>query len=249
MHGISEFGANKEENALNFIKDEGIFDSPVEDNDDIHWATFDLKSFESNTAAVMGIEIPIVLSKSPLRRIAEYVAGRYCAKQALNGLGVEGVPDFGIERQPIWPNKIWGSISHIDGLAIAAASRHSSIGLDIENIVESQVLIDTLDLIITPSEKNRFNEILTRELFTVIFSFKESFYKAAYPFVKRFFDFSMVDVLEIDWPNGKLVYRINEDLCKSLSTGTQGSAYFLTPFPNKILTIVSLDKPSASPID
>jgi len=230
---------------MTFIKNEGIFDCSIEDSSHIYWVAFDHRKLELNTTSVMGIELPVALSKSPPRRIAEYVAGRHCARQAARELGVDGVPEFGLKRQPVWPNRLWGSISHIDGIALAAVSKHSSIGLDIENIVEPQLLKDTSDMIITPTEMKRFNRRLTCELFTVIFSFKESFYKAAYPLVNRFFDFSTVDVLEIDWLKGTLIYRINEDLCWGLTTGTQGSASFLTPFPNTILTIVSLGKVSA----
>ena len=95
------------------------------------------------------------------------------------------------------------------------------------------------------SHMKRFNRRLTCELFTAIFSFKESLNEAAYLLVNRFSDFSAIDVLDIDWLKGTLIYRIDEDLCWGLTTGTQGSASFLTPFPNTILTIVSLGKVNA----
>lgn len=226
----------------NFIIERGAIRYPIlESGSDIFWLNFDPENYRPIIATQMCIPIPNELSKSTKKRAAEYLAGRHCARSAMHQLGHDAIPTIGENRQPIWPEGFWGSISHDNDIAISAVSCKYSIGIDIETIVEPNIVIESLDLIFTSSEKRRFNNYLGSEIFTLIFSFKESFYKAVYPYVKRFFDFNVIDVLEINWAQGKLVYKVNEFLTDGLDIGKTGEAYFFMPFENKILTLVSLD--------
>jgi 4'-phosphopantetheinyl transferase EntD len=50
------------------------------------------------------------------RRRQEYAAGRYCARRALSGLGIEGfILLNGPDRAPIWPTGVAGAITHTGG--------------------------------------------------------------------------------------------------------------------------------------
>lgn len=228
--------------ASDFIIERGTISCPIlGSGSDIFWLNFDHKNYRSIVATQMGIPIPNELSKSTKKRVAEYLAGRHCARSAMYQLGYDAIPAIGENRQPIWPEGFWGSISHDNDVAISAVSNKSSIGIDIETVVEPNIVIESLDLIFTSSEKRRFKKYLGSEVFTLIFSFKESFYKAAYPYVKSFFDFDVVDVVEIKWEQGKIVYKVNEFLTDGLDVGKTGEAYFLMPFKNKILTFVNLN--------
>ena len=132
------------------------------------------------------------------------------------------------------------NISHSDGFALAVVSPEQSIGLDIECIVSEKTVQDTSRLILTLTERNRFQGLLTPELFTLIFSVKESFYKAAFPYVQRFFDFSAIDVIDIQSEQQQVTYRINQRLNDDLTRDMTGQAYFSRPFPEHIMTFLAL---------
>lgn len=224
-----------------FVSHSGTLNSPAEDEGSaFHWVNFEPTNFSPTTPDELNIAIPETLLRSPTHRLAEYAAGRLCAKNALKELGYNGVPGFGSKREPLWPSSFWGSITHTGNIALAMASKKGSVGIDIETIVTPTLIQDVIGSILTESERARFGDNLSCELFTLIFSFKESFYKAAYPYVNRFIDFKAVDLIEVDWNNGKLMYRLNEHLCGGLEQGKVGMASFNTPFPNKVLTYVLL---------
>lgn len=224
-----------------FILQGGKLTSPFSGSSAVYWHTFDHLKYQSVAAESLGISIPNALDKAVSKRLAEFVAGRYCAKQALSELGENSVPGYGRNREPTWPRGSWGSISHSNGVALAMVSKQHSIGLDIECIVDPKLVADISDMILTTRERTLFKQQLTCELFTLIFSLKESFYKAAYPFVKCCFGFSVIDVLNIDWRNGTLTYQVNESLADNIYVGMIGRAFFVTPFPGQILTLVELE--------
>lgn len=172
------------------------------------------------------VEMPQALLQAKPKRVAEYVAGRLCARAALQQLGWQHTPGFGHQRQPLWPQGVWGSITHSNGMAVAVVSEKVSIGLDLESILADNIAQEVGDTLMTRTEQQRFSSQLSPRLITLIFSAKESFYKAAFPYVGRLFEFSAMDVLEIDWLEGRLIYRINEPLADNLQVGQTGVAYF-----------------------
>ena len=64
------------------------------------------------------------------KRKAEHLAGRIAAVHALREYGIKTVPGIGGQRQPLWPQKLFGSISHSTSTALAVVSTHP-VGLDI----------------------------------------------------------------------------------------------------------------------
>ncbi|WP_137169589.1 4'-phosphopantetheinyl transferase [Marinomonas sp. FW-1] len=224
-----------------FISQQGCLTAPLKAScSSIYWCRFDVSRYEADQAAMLDIAVPSSLNRAAPKRLAEFVAGRNCARQALYEYGARALPSIGDQRQPIWPNELWGSISHSDGIALAVVSPDLSIGLDIECIVSEKTVQDTSHLILTLTERNRFQGLLTPELYTLIFSVKESFYKAAFPYVQRFFDFSAIDVIDIQSEQQQLTYRINQRLTDDLTRDVTGQAYFSRPFPEHIMTFLAL---------
>ncbi|MEI9992984.1 MAG: 4'-phosphopantetheinyl transferase superfamily protein [Rhizomicrobium sp.] len=123
-----------------------------------------------------------LVAKAVPKRVAEFAAGRLCARHALAELGHT---DFQLlrdaSRRPLWPDGIVGSITHTDGYCGAAVGRQSaisSIGIDAEEIVRLDDSI--LRAICTPEERARLEEADTakRQCATaLVFSAKEAFYK------------------------------------------------------------------------
>ncbi|ASE44830.1 enterobactin synthase subunit EntD [Citrobacter braakii] len=113
------------------------------------------------------------------KRKAEHLAGRIAAVHALREFGHKTVPGIGVQRQPLWPQDLFGSISHSATTALAVVSTHP-IGLDIEAIFTPQTAVELADGIID----NHEHQILQHTCLpfplalTLVFSAKESLYKA-----------------------------------------------------------------------
>ena len=75
------------------------------------------------------------------KRKAEHLAGRIAAVHALREYGIKTVPGIGGQRQPLWPQKLFGSISHSTSTALAVVSTHP-VGLDIEAIFMPQTAVE-----------------------------------------------------------------------------------------------------------
>ncbi len=127
------------------------------------------------------------------RRRAEFAAGRRCARLALARIGIAPAPLLrGQDREPLWPAGAVGSITHCDGYvaaAVAAADVIRSVGIDAE--VHAPIPDGVLQRIARPEE---LEWIGTRDgdgvcWDRVLFSAKESVYKAWYPLARRWLGF------------------------------------------------------------
>ncbi len=148
-----------------------------------------------------GIVLPPTLANAVLKRKVEFAAGRYCARQALRALGYDGQETLviGQHRAPIWPDGFVGSISHGDGYALAVVASNqdwSGIGIDIERFLDHDAaqplvphLMNVAELAIGIAAGMSLEHWLT-----LVFSAKESLFKALYPYVGRYFNFLDVEV-------------------------------------------------------
>jgi 4'-phosphopantetheinyl transferase EntD len=152
------------------------------------------------------------------QRQAEFAAGRACAHRALRELGF---PDVTVpraaDRSPLWPDGVVGSISHCEGFCGAVVARQSDVrglGLDVER--RGRVGKDLHDLICTQREKAALGPATDAcDPVEVLFSAKESFYKAYHPATKFFLDFLDVD-LKIDFSEDSFSATLLRDDAPSL---------------------------------
>lgn len=131
------------------------------------------------------------------KRHREFTAGRRCARLALQRLGAApaaiGVGSF---REPLFPAGISGSITHTTEYCAAAVARTGpvlSIGIDAE--FNRPLDRSVADLVLTRTELgeiDKVNDGCYAE--TLIFSIKEAFFKAVFPFLRRYLEFSDVTV-------------------------------------------------------
>ncbi|WP_457489096.1 4'-phosphopantetheinyl transferase family protein [Tardiphaga sp. P5_C10] len=189
---------------------------------------FDVDRFDNGLFAATGIEQPPQIARSVHRRQAEFFFGRLVARAALQlqGLQVAGIT-IGDQRQPVWPEGVIGSISHIEGLAAAVVSSadvYGGLGVDIESVhtvgKEPQALLATV------VDEQEYAYLLSRHanegfdvLLTTAFSAKESLFKGAHAAVGRYFDFSSARVKYVDRQRRVVSIILQETLCESFVAG------------------------------
>jgi 4'-phosphopantetheinyl transferase EntD len=136
-----------------------------------------------------------VVGRAVAKRRREFVTARACARQALAGLGrpAQAIPS-GEKGQPLWPAGIVGSITHCEGYracAVARASDLATIGVDVEpNLPLPDGLLGDIAL---PEERVLLGELVRQAPRThwdrLLFSIKESIYKAWFPLAERWLGF------------------------------------------------------------
>ena len=126
-------------------------------------------------------------------RLLEFATGRHCAREALRALGEAPVAVPRREdRQPVWPPGIVGSISHASGYCGAVVARTSTclgLGFDVEEW--GRMRPELWRRIATPPEREwlRAQAGEAERWATLLFSAKETFYKAQYPRSASFLGF------------------------------------------------------------
>ena len=136
-------------------------------------------------------------------RLREFTAGRVAARQALGRLA----PELGAvpiarrgERAPQWPPGIVGAISHHRGLAVAAVARRDALrglGVDVEGgrvlsgAMQRRVFRpgETAHLAALGAEPNAGAVLDPDALALLLFSAKESLFKALHPHTGVFLGF------------------------------------------------------------
>ncbi|WP_332608251.1 4'-phosphopantetheinyl transferase family protein [Achromobacter sp. ESBL13] len=166
------------------------------------------------------------LAMSPGRR-AEFVAGRVCAWRALQEAGAKrvgakkaGATDQGPvlpvdQRLPVWPAGWLGSISHSGAWAVAAvasAARCQALGLDLQDLIAPQTVVDVQPLVATERELARMAAHLDRgHALTLLFSAKEALYKALYPRLRRFQDFDAAELTAMRASRAEVTLTLTRD--------------------------------------
>jgi 4'-phosphopantetheinyl transferase EntD len=169
--------------------------------------------FDDPPDASLFDEEEAVLGRSVDKRRREFTTARYCARAALATLGIGAVPILpGPKREPLWPADVVGSITHCAGYraaAVARASDFATIGLDAEpnaptpkGVLEVVALAEELDRM--PALAKADDQVCWDRL---LFSAKESVYKAWYPLAKRWLGFEDA-AITIDPDDGTFAARI-----------------------------------------
>lgn len=132
-------------------------------------------------------------------RVAEFTAGRLCARRALAEFGVIDAPIImNPDRSPRWPAGFCGSISHTLGYRCAVVAPQDvfdSLGLDVEIVGRVDAEIDTL---VFTAQETAFLAGLEGAAHdraaTIVFSAKEALYKCQYTLTRKWLDFQDVTV-------------------------------------------------------
>lgn len=200
--------------------------APLKEHPDIHLldAHYDAAHFTESLFTLLAIAAPEHLQRAVTKRRAEYLASRFCLQQALAGWGI---PSFllrnGPDRSPLWPQGICGSLSHTHQQICALLTRRQDrlLGVDCERIMSAQVASETHPMLITAAEKTRLeqSQVPFTTALTVAFSLKESLYKALYPRVLQFMDFSAAEVIECSDDLQRIRLRLTQTLSGEMGGG------------------------------
>jgi 4'-phosphopantetheinyl transferase EntD len=157
---------------------------------------------ELDNAPLYPEEAPAV-ARAVAKRRAEYAAGRACARAAIAALGGEPgpIPRDAERGAPVWPAGVVGSITHTDGYRAAAVARTGDIltlGIDAEP--HGPLPEGVLDVILaTPAERAALADLTARHPAIhwdrLLFSAKETVYKAWYPYHRRMLGFNEAELL------------------------------------------------------
>lgn len=164
------------------------------------------------------------------KKAAEFAAGRMAAFEALGKAGYSGrqlIPR-GEKGEPIFPPGYAGSISHTRELACAVAVRksdHLSVGIDVE-MAGKPISPDAAEFVMNGDEFWLTDAGLNCEPETLVFSAKESIFKALFPLVRVKFSFDAVSIVSVE-PDGELQARLNIDLNGDWGAGRTIGGYWV----------------------
>ncbi|MFH8440417.1 4'-phosphopantetheinyl transferase [Streptomyces sp. NPDC018026] len=161
-----------------------------------------VEAFDQDDAAHLPLypEEEEIVARAVAKRRREFTVVRSCARRAMEKLGVPAQPVLTGERgAPRWPDGLAGSMTHCDGYCAAALVRLTdlaSLGIDAEP--DGPLPDGVLETIALPAEV-----ALLRRLGgarpgvhwdRLLFSAKESVYKAWYPLTGQWLDFAEADI-------------------------------------------------------
>jgi 4'-phosphopantetheinyl transferase EntD len=157
------------------------------------------EAFDDRVEAVFFPEEAAIVANAVDKRRREFMAARACAHRALTRLGVQLSPILTGERGvPIWPEGVVGSITHCTGYRAAAVAHVRevlTIGIDAEP--NEGLPSDVLTLISLKPERVMLAELAELDgtcWDRLLFSVKETVYKAWFPITGHILDFKDVQV-------------------------------------------------------
>lgn len=208
---------------------------------------FNPDAFDASLYQTTGVHYPFALQKSSYKRQAEFLAGRIAAQAALAQYGLPTQyhsVGINLHHAPCWPKGIIGSISHHNKAAyavVADTGQYSEIGMDAEPYMSAEVAENTWNLIIHPEEKTLLNHplLLPEQLVTLIFSAKESLYKALHPSVEKYFDFLDACMLSIDFNQHTFILKLSTTLNSQFVKNRQFKGHFLLK-ANEVITLIAV---------
>jgi 4'-phosphopantetheinyl transferase EntD len=159
-----------------------------------------VEAFEDPLDATLFPEEEAVVSRAVEKRRREFTTARACARAALAKLGFPPAPILpGLQGAPRWPARVVGSMTHCDGYRAAAVAHRrdlASIGIDAE--VHERLPEGVLDIIAIADEQGWLRRLTADQPLVhwdrLLFSAKESVFKAWFPLTLRWLDFSEASV-------------------------------------------------------
>ncbi|NVD98018.1 4'-phosphopantetheinyl transferase [Massilia sp. BJB1822] len=207
---------------------------------------YDVAAFDETAFAGAGIAMPATIQRSVRKRQAEFFFGRLAAALAIKEHGHAAVEvAIGAMREPIFPTTLTGTITHTGAVAAAAvlpAHCCNGLGIDIEQPIAANSIDSVEQLVLGPSERmvlEGLAQLPYPMALALVFSAKESFYKALARAVGRIFDFSALRLEGIGLPAQRLHFVTQEALCADWPIGSRCEIGFTLLAGGEVLTAFS----------
>lgn len=205
----------------------------------VHWS----EAFDDRGEVMLFPEEQAVVAGAVDKRRREFATVRACARQALGGLGLPAVPLLPGERgAPGWPPGVVGSMTHCAGYRGAAVARAEDVvALGIDAEPNEALPPGVLPVIARPEDVAGLERLPDCGVAwdRVLFSAKESVYKAWYPIAGRWLDFSDA-VVSID-PRGTFEARLLPTGQYLLGRPLSGFSGLWTADRSLVLTAVAVE--------
>lgn len=206
---------------------------------------FELAKYSFDLYEQFDINVPKQILKSVAKRQAEFLAGRFCAHQALKRLNADvGEVLISENRAPVWPSDVVGSITHCDDLALCCAmplGSYKRVGIDAEKQISIETIEQVSSVTVTEDERQILKALPIKynKAFTVAFSAKESLFKALYSEVNRYFEFLDARVAEVNVAQNSFVLVLTTKLTEQLPAGTEICGHFTFIENDTVVTIIA----------
>lgn len=193
-----------------------------------------------------GICPPDWLPRATKIRKAGYLCGRVLARSALTFYGYGAYQVLAdINRCPVWPIGISGSISHAEGYVvciIGLSEKMSGVGIDIEAPFELETYQSISEVFATASETEYLAIAFPKEdlgwIGAAVYSSKESIIKCLYPKYGQYFDFKEAVLEEISPNSNHHRYQLSPKIT-SANENKSTIDVSVSAFRNFIVTICS----------
>ena len=196
-------------NRLNLVNENKLVAFKVEFNPD---------GLRDELFAEMSIPFPTKLKQAVNKRKSDYLAGRIAAKFAFSEVGCDNwILENDKSGCPRFPKGVLGSISHSCRNAICLVAEDKvgiGVGVDIEHIIPSHSLKSISSQVAKHEEFDLLvhqNESFTMaEATTLIFSAKESLFKALFPSLRRYFGFEQASLCRLNSHTKTMTFQLTK---------------------------------------
>ncbi|MGF1768471.1 4'-phosphopantetheinyl transferase superfamily protein [Enterovibrio makurazakiensis] len=237
-----ETGREQSKMSERLIEEIGLFQEHRDIGVEVWWCRFNSHHLTQNLGCSLNIDIPDDIRRSVPKRQAEYMAGRILARQALASIGSNSTEVIrNVDRTPGFPKGISGSISHTRDQALCAVTSNNAInflGVDIEDLLCHKTADNLSRHIMNTREVKFLDEckLSFRQFATLVFSAKESVYKAIYPYIKDVIGFETSKVIGIS--ENHIELALDERIGKQLPQYSTFECQF-TMTESQIITLVA----------
>lgn len=186
-------------------------------------AAFDQQAFHPRLFDQFAIPCPSSLQAASAKRQAEYLASRWLVREILIHYGVQDfILSNAVDRTPQWPKGFSGSLSHCCGQVFLVTDPCGRLaGNDTERWVSPQVADEITPLLMTAQDQRLINTFRQdqAQMVTLLFSLKESLYKALWPQVHCEMDFLDAELTAVDFDNRTAVLQLTRNIAESWQAG------------------------------
>lgn len=194
---------------------------------------------------IYDVPVPRRLANASEQRRAEYLAGRIGAQKLLQRFDITlRAPLMADNRAPSWPSSYRGAISHDRDFASAAVIKmhHGRVGIDIESL-SPKIALDTISQHIASTREidtlANSRDLPSDHILLLLFSAKESAYKAFPREHQQHLDFHSVELRETDPHLQQFTFSLTHTLNHEYKEGFLFKGWYAF-LGNRVLTLVHL---------